>query len=85
MNVFKTFSIFFIIYAIVTYIIYKLLFTFFDLENFSNKDLEEEKILINKSFEKGNQKLIPSNETSFNRSLASLTDIYKLEEENENE
>ena len=85
LNVFKTFSIFFIIYAIVTYIIYKLLFTFFDLENFSNKDLEEEKILINKSFEKGNQKLIPSNETSFNRSLASLTDIYKLEEENETE
>ena len=84
-NVLITFSIFFIIFVIITYIIYILLINYVDVESFKNKYYEEEKKIINKSFEKGNNFLIPSNETSFNRSIASLTDINKLEEETENE
>ena len=84
-NVLITFSIFFIIFVVITYIIYILLINYVDVESFKNKYYEEEKKIIKKSFEKGNNFLIPSNETSFNRSIASLTDIYKLEKETENE
>ena len=85
LNVLKTFSIFFIFFVMITFIIYKLLIKFVIINDFKIKDFEEEKKLIKKSFNKIDNKLIPSNETSFNHSITSLNDLNKLIMEEEYE
>jgi hypothetical protein len=69
----------------ITFIIYKLLIKFVIIDDFKIKDFEEEKKLIKKSFNKIDNKLIPSNETSFNHSITSLNDLNKLIMEEEYE